>query len=228
MTRIGCVGVPRRKATLRLTTRGMAAAAAGLALLLGAGGVAAQGKAQKLSKNLVQRAEDTLKKIEEAEKQLEKVTERYGKLLDANKVKDRSQEHGKVQDELKNMENRTKDVRDKSRDMEKEASKFFSEWEKGLEDIKDTELRGLSRQGLTETRDGYGKIVSAGRATADQYDAFVTTLGNQLKYLEVDMSDAAIDKLKSSSQDLRGEAKELQSRVKGLKAEIKSYVAALQ
>ena len=86
----------------------------------------------------------------------------------------------------------------------------------------------LSRQGLTESQQGYGQIVAAGRSTADQYDAFVTTLGNQLKYLEVDLSDEAIAKLESSNQDLRGEAKELQSRVVGLKSEIKRYITALK
>jgi hypothetical protein len=228
MTTKGCVGVPRRNATLRLTTRGMVAAAAGLALLLGAGGVAAQGKAQKLSKKLVERAEETLKRIEEAEKQLEKVVDRYGKLMDANKAKDRIQENEKVADDAENLEERARDVRKKSGDMEKEASKFFSEWQKGLEEIKDAELRALSRERLTETQEGYGKIVAAGRASADQYDAFVTTLGDQLKYLEVDSSDEAVSKLKSSNQDLRGEAKELQSRVKGLKAEIKNCIQALK
>ena len=206
--------------------RWITAAVAGLALLLAAGPATAQGKTQKISKKLIERAEETLKKIEEAEKQLGKVTERYGKLLDANKVKDRVNENEKVGDELENLEERAKDVRQRSQDMEKEASKFFSEWEKGLDGIKDTELRALSRERLTEEQEGYGKIVSAGRASADQYDAFVTTLGNQLKYLDVDSSDEAVSKLKSSNQDLRGEAKELEARVKGLKSEIKDYIKA--
>lgn len=210
------------------TAKWVMATVAATALLLGPGEADAQGKAQKLSKKLVERAEDTLKKIEESEKQLGKVTERYGKLLDANKVKDRSKEHGKVEDELKNLEKRAKDVREKSRDMEKEASKYFSEWEKGLDKIKDAELRALSRESLTESQQGYGQIVAAGRGVADQYDAFVTTLGNQLNYLEVDMSDTAIEKLKSSNQDLRGEAKELEARVGGFEAEIKSYITALK
>jgi len=205
-----------------------AAAAAGLALLLGAGPLAAQGKVQKVSKKLVERAEDTQKSIAEAEKQLQKVVERYGKLVGGKNVKTRRNEHGKVRDEMKKLESRARTVRERSRDMESEASKFFKEWDKGLDGIKDPELKALSRQSMAESQQAYGQIVAAGRSVADQYDAFVTTLGNQLKYLEVDLSDKAIEKLKTSNQDLRGQAKELQSRVAGLKAEIQRYVAAMK
>jgi len=211
-----------------MTIKWVTPAVAGLALLVGAGPPGAQGKVQKVSKKLVERAEDTLKSIQEAEKQLQKVTERYGKLVGGKNVKTRRNEHGKVRDELKKLESRTKDVRERSRSMESEAAKFFKEWNKGLDGIKDAELRALSRQSMTESQEAYGRVVAAGRSAADQYDAFVTTLGNQLKYLELDLSDTAIEKLKSSNQDLRGQAKELQSRVGGLKAEIQSYVAAMK
>jgi chromosome segregation ATPase len=204
------------------------AALVGVALLLGGGSAVAQGKVQKVSKKLVDRAEDTLKKIKDAEKQLDKTTDRYGKLIDGKNVKARRKEHGKVRDEMKKLEKRARDVREKARDMEKEASKFFREWDKGLDGIKDPELRGLSRQSMTESQEQYGQIIRAGRSSADQYDAYVAMLANQLKYLELDMSDSAVEKLKSTNQDLRGEAKELESRVNGFKAEIQSYIAAMK
>jgi len=211
-----------------MTTEWVVAGVAGLGLLLGAGEAAAQGKVQKVSKNLVERAEETLKKIDEAQQRQAKVLERYGKLIDGKNVKARRGEHGKVRDELKDLEKRAQAVREKSRDMEKEASKFFKQWDKGLDSIKDAELRGLSRQSLTESQQAYGQIVTAGRSVADQYDAYTQMLGNQLKYLELDLSDTAIAKLKSSNQDLRGEAKELDSRVGGLKSEMLRYITALK
>jgi len=206
----------------------MATTAFGVALLLGMGNAAAQGKVQKVSKKLVDKAEDTVKKIGEAEKQLKKVTDRYGKLVGGKNVKTRRNEHGKVRDEMRKLEKRARDVRDNARDMEKEASKFFREWDKGLDGIKDPELRALSRQSMTESQQEYGQIITAGRSVADQYDAYTAMLGNQLKYLELDMSDSAIAKLKSTNQDLRGEAKELESRVGGFKSEIRRYIAALK
>jgi len=228
MSTNGLTGRPRQGAPAWPATRRIAVATVGIGLLLGAGQATAQGKVQKVSKKLVDRAEDTLKSIGEAEKQLKKVTDRYGRLVGGKNVKARRNEHGKVRDELKKLESRAKDVRGKSREMESEASKFFKEWDKGLDGIKDAELRALSRQSLAESQQGYGQVVAAGRSVADQYDAFVTTLGNQLKYLEVDLSDKAIEKLQGSNQDLRGQAKELESRVGGLKAEIGRYVAAMK
>jgi Protein of unknown function (DUF2959) len=206
----------------------VALGASALALLLGAGDTVAQGKVQKVSKKLIDRAEETLKSIKQAEKQLGKVTDRCGKLLAGKNVKARSNEQKKVRDELKKLENRAQGVRQDSQRMESEASKFFKEWDKGLTQIKDAELRSLGQQSLTDSQQRYGQIVAAGRSVADQYDAYVRMLGNQLKYLELDMSDAAMAKLKSSGQDLRGEAKELQSRVGGLKGEISRYVAAMK
>jgi chromosome segregation ATPase len=199
-----------------------------VAALVGAGSAAAQGKVQKVSKKLVDKAEDTLKKIKDAEKQLDKTTDRYGKLIDGKNVKARRKEHGKVADEMKKLGKRAKDVREKARDMEKEASKFFREWDKGLDKIKDPELRALSRQSMTESQEQYGQIITAGRTSADQYDAYVAMLGNQLQYLELDMSDGAIEKLKSTNQDLRGEAKELETRIGGFKGEIQRYITALK
>jgi len=212
----------------RETRMAAVVAVALVAALVGAGSATAQGKVQKVSKKLVDKAEDTLKKIKDAEKQLDKTTDRYGKLIDGKNVKARRKEHGKVTDEMKKLGKRAKDVREKARDMEKEASKFFREWDKGLDGIKDPELRALSRQSMTDSEEQYGQIIRAGRTTADQYDAYGAMLGNQLKYLELDMSDNAIEKLKSTNQDLRGEAKELESRVSGFKAEIKRYVKALK
>lgn len=209
-------------------SRLVAVVAVVLALLLGVGSALAQGKVQKVSKKLVDRAEDTVKKIKDAEKQLDKTTDRYGKLIDGKNVKTRRKEHGKVTDEMKKLEKRTKDVREKARDMEKEASKFFREWDKGLDKIKDPELRALSRQNMTESQEQYGQLIRAGRTSADQYDAYVGMLANQLKYLELDMSDGAIEKLKSTDQDLRGDAQQLEARIDGFKGEIQRYVAALK
>ena len=212
---------------MRATGR-VALGASALALLLAAGDAGAQGKVQKVSKKLVDRAEETAKKIADAEKQLDKVTDRYGKLVGGKNVKARRKAHGKVTDEMKNLGKRARSVREHARDMEKEASKFFREWDKGLDGIKDAELRALSRQSMTESQQQYGQIITAGRSVADQYDAYVVMLGNQLKYLELDLSDTAIEKLKSTNQDLRGEAKELQSRVGGLKSEMRRYIVALK
>jgi len=218
----------QRGAASRRAAGWIAAALAGAALILGPVSATAQGKVQKVSGKLLDRAGESLKKIGEAEKQLGKVMDRYGTMLDRKSVKDRRKGHAKVRDELKDLQKRVRDVRDASRDMEKEASRFFSEWQKGLDRLQDRELRSLSRQSLTASQESYGRIVAAGRDVADQYDAFAGTLGSQLQYLELDLSDEAIRKLESSNQDLRGEARELQSRVATLKTSIRAYINGLK
>ena len=57
---------------------------------------AAQGKTQKISKKLVDKAKDTVKEIEKVSKQLDKTMDQQRKLLSKKKVKDR---HLKVKKE---------------------------------------------------------------------------------------------------------------------------------
>ena len=186
-----------------------------------------QQKTQKLTKSLVDRAENTLKEINETEDQLRAVMEKYEKLLSKKSVEERRNEHKKIVQELGKLEDRAKDVRGCTQEMEEEANKFFAEWSSGLDGIGDAELRSISRQRLSQTQNGYGEIVSAGRLAADEYDVFVKALRDQLRYFELDMSDESVKKLKSVDRNLKGKVSALQARVRDLSATIERYVKAL-
>lgn len=191
------------------------------------GSASDQEKTQRLSKNLVERAKHTLEEIKETEDQLRAVMEKYEKLLSKKSVDERQSEHKKTSDELKKLEDRAKGLRECTRQMEQEANKFFAEWSKGLDGIGDTELSAISRDRLVQTQNGYGEIVTAGRLAADEYDAFVKALSNQLRYFELDMSDESVKKLKSGERNLKGKVTVLQTRIRDLSGTIERYVRAL-
>jgi len=184
-------------------------------------------KTQKLSQSLVDRAANTLEKIKETEDQLRAVMEKYEKLLSKRSVEERRNEHKKVVQELGKLEARAKGVRECTREMEEEADKFFAEWSGGLDGIGDAELSSISRQRLSETQNGYGEIVTAGRVAADEYDVFVKALRNQLRYFELDMSDESVKKLKSVDRSLKGKVSVLQARIRDLSGTIERYVKSL-
>jgi hypothetical protein len=188
----------------------------------------AQGKTQRIGKELAAKATETVKAIDAAEKQLDKVMNRYTKMLSEKNLKDRRKAHKATSEELRKLQGASKAVRERNRKMEREAGKLFAEWQKGLDAIQDQELRSLSRKRMTDSQQSYERIVEAGGNAATQYEAFVSTLTNQLKYLELDLSREAVAKLKSSKQDLRGEANELRARVDALKADIRRYTASLK
>ena len=88
-----------------------------IALVIGLTGVAGalgQGKTQKISKNLVNKAKDTAKEIEKVTKQLDKTMDQQRKLLGKEKVKDRRKEYKKLQNELEKMEEAVAKVRKKA------------------------------------------------------------------------------------------------------------------
>jgi len=196
--------------------------------LAGVAGATAQGKTQKISKNLVNKAKDTAKEIEKVTKQVDKTMDQQRKLLGKKKVKDRQKEYKKLKNELKKMEEAVAKVRKKAAEMEKEADKFFTEWNKGLARIEDEELRALSQDRFNSSRSQYAQIIGTGRLAATHYEDFVENLRNELSYLELDMSDEAIVQLGPKTQETAMQARELKNSVDSLTGKIEGYIAALQ
>ena len=188
----------------------------------------AQGKTQKISKNLVKRAEDMVKQVEKTRKQANKIVNKYDSIFSKNKVKDRQKECKNLNKEIKKTEDGVKDVRKHAENMQKEADKFFSEWSKGLTNIKDQELRGLSHDNMIESRDRYGLVIESGLRAGGLYESFVTDLKNQISYLELDMSDTAMEKLKPSQSETKIKAKSLLQSVDQLTKTTKGYISSMK
>ena len=110
-------------------------------------------KTQKISKNLIKRAEKSVEEIEKTEKQLEKTVKKYSDLLKKNKVKDRQKEYKKLNDELKKTDKRVGELRKRNDEVQKEANKFFTEWSKGLSKINDPQLQGDVLRFLSKKND---------------------------------------------------------------------------
>ncbi len=196
--------------------------------LTGAAGATAQGKTQKISKKLVNKAKDTAKEIEKVTKQLDKTMDQQRKLLSKKKVKDRRKEYKKLQNELEKMEEAVTKVRKKAEEMEKEADKFFTEWNQGLARIGNEELRALSQDRFNSSRIRYAQIIVTGRLAATHYDDFASNMKNELSYLELDMSDEAIALLGPKVEETASKARELKLSVDNLTGKIEGYLFALQ
>ena len=213
---------------LSLRTMTLASLLIAIAVYLHPGTALAQGKTQKISKNLVKRAEDMVKDVEKTKKQMNKTVGKYDSIFSKNKVKDRQKEYKNLNKEIKNTEDRVKDVRKRAENMQKEADKFFSEWSKGLTKIKDQELRGLSHESMTESRERYGRVIESALSAGGLYDSFLTDLKNQISYLELDMSDTAMEKLKPSRSEKKTKAKSLFQSVDQLMKTTKGYIQSMK
>ncbi len=201
---------------------------AGVGFLVLQGGAHAQSKVQKINKKLVERAEKSVEAIEKVETQLEKTVDKYHDLFKKDKVKDRRKELKKLGDELKKTEDRVADLRKRNEEMQKEAAKFFAEWSKGLQKIDDLELRGLSQTTLDEAQARYGEVIGSGQRAAERYQGFLSSLENQIAYLELDMSDAAVNKLEPSEKKAAAEASELFKSIGELNRVTKDYIKSMK
>ena len=196
--------------------------------LVGAASAGAQGKTQKISKDLHNKAKDTVKEIEKVTKQLDKTMEQQRKLLSKSKVKDRQKEHRKLQNELKKTEEAVARVRKKAEEMEKEADKFFTGWNAALADIQDEELREMSRERYESSRNRYAQIIGTGNLAANQYEEFVAGMKNELAYLDLDLSDEAIVQLGPKTRETAERAASLRISIDDLTHKIEGYMAALR
>ena len=188
----------------------------------------AQAKAQKISKNLIKRAEKTVEEIKKTEKQLDKTVKKYNDLLKKKNVKDRQKEYKKLNDELKKTEKNVGELSKRNDEMRKEANKFFSEWSTGLAKITDPPLQAAAKENLDKTRSRFGEITTAANRAGEHYNKFLTDLKNQINYLGLDMSDDAMSKLKTSGQTTNADAKALFKSIDDLADATKSYIKSLK
>jgi hypothetical protein len=190
--------------------------------------VHAQGKTQKISKDLVKRAEDMVKELDKTRKQADKTVGKYDSIFGKKSVKDRQKAYKDLNNEIKKTESAVKEVRKRGENMQKEADKFFSEWSKGLTKIQDTQLRGLSHDNMIENRDRYGEVIESGLKASGIYDSFLTDLKNHCAYLELDMSDTAMDKLKPNRDEAKAKAKTMFQSVDQLTKNTKNYISSMK
>ncbi len=185
-------------------------------------------KTQKLSENLIKRAEKTVEEIKKTEKQLDKTVKKYNDLLKKKKVKDRQKEYKKLNDELKKTEKHVGDLTKSNAETQKEANRFFTEWSKGLGKIEDPQLRAAAQDNLDKTRSRYGEITTADSKFGEHYNKFLTDLKNQISYLNLDMSDDAVSKLKTNQKTTNANAKALFKSIDDLADATKDYIKSLK
>jgi hypothetical protein len=190
--------------------------------------VTAQGRTQKISKKLVERAEDMVKDVGKTRAQVVKSVGKYNAVFQGSKLKDRQKAYTSLLNEIKKTEEMVKQVRKDADTMQKEADKFFNEWNKGLTKVTDNELRLLGFKNMTEGRERYGKVVESGLKAGSLYGAFVTDLKNQCSYLELDMSDAAMTRLGPNREQTSTRAATLYQSVDELTSATRGYIASMK
>ena len=97
--------------------------------LISVGQAAAQGEGHKRAKEVVKKIEESAKEMKETRKRFEKALEGYESILAAGAGDRQSRYKGLVKEQEK-CEERIKKLKERGKEMKKQADKFYKEWRK--------------------------------------------------------------------------------------------------
>jgi chromosome segregation ATPase len=157
---------------------------------------------------LIERAEKIVKELKDSRKQVKKTLEAYEKMMKKNGDNRRSA-YEKVTEEKKKCEKRAEETRKRIHEMEKQATKFFGEWEKNLKDIESEELRERSRQRKEDYHLRLERASVSGKDVKVELDSFLANLGDHLTYLEYDLNATSAKSLEADWDKLDQQASQL-------------------
>jgi hypothetical protein len=198
-----------------------------IALTLTAGIALAQDEGIKRIERLTKRAEDSVKKIQETEQQLQKTLILYNSIMD-NSAEDLAKTYRDLVKAVERSEKNAEETRKNSELMEQEAHNHFAEWTKNLESITSENLRKRSQERLNETRLQYSEILRSGRSARGEFDAFIDALRDQIVYLGYDLNPAAVASLKEDAAKLNEQANGLFKMIDDVVNSSNEYIRSLQ
>ena len=187
----------------------------------------AQSEGLERIKILTKRAEDTVKKIEETEKQLQGTINIYNSIVDSSNTDARKAYRDLVK-AVERCESLADDTRKNSELMEQEAHNHFAEWTKNLEGISNENLRQRSQDRLNETRLQYGEILHSGRSARSEFDTFIAALRDQIVYLGYDLNPTAVASLEKDAAKINEQAGALFKMIDEVVLSSKEYIKSIQ
>ena len=179
-----------------------------LGLLISVGSVAqAQSSGHKKTDKLIYKAQQTNSAIKATNLQVKKTLEAYNYIIDGKTTDPRS-EYKRLVKDIGKCEKARDDVRVKAGSMQKVADTFFADWETSLAGFNSEDMRAKSEARMNETKDNYLKIFEAGGKAGDEFDAFISNLDDQVRFLGHDLNPSAIAELTDEAAALNKQADE--------------------
>ena len=177
-------------------------------LLVSLGTVAeAQSAGHKKTDKLIYKAQQTTSSIRATNLQVKKTLEAYNYIVEG-KTDDPRAEYKKLVKDIGKCEKARNDVLTKAESMQKAADVFFADWDASLAGFNSEDMRAKSEARMAETKDSYAKIFEAGGQAGDEFDAFISTLDDHVRYLGHDLNPSAIADLTDEAAELNKQADE--------------------
>jgi len=191
----------------------------GIIVCLALGGTATQAQ-----KNTAKQAESLSKAADNAKKQvggvvdhLSKMLAGYNSIIDGS-AKNAQSAYKKLAGDLKSTEKMIQGANKSVQALNKEAGKFFADWEKDLGEYSNEDLKQKSMARLEKAKAQYTTLGEKLGEARSVFAPLVQNLNDQILFLGRDLSPEAIDDLKDEAEALNQQVDEVSKKVNELVA----------
>jgi uncharacterized protein YoxC len=199
--------------------------AAIVCLIVGGSTIQAQQKTAKQAESLSKSADNAKKQVSGVVEHLGKMLQGYNSIIDG-KAKNPQSAYKKLTGDLKSTEKMLQGAQKSLQALNKEAGKFFTDWEKDLGDFSNEDLKQKSMARLEKSKGEYEALGKALGQAGEAFGPLVQNLNDQILFLGRDLSPEAIEDLQGEAEALNEQAKDVTEGVKTLVASADAKPAA--
>ena len=101
----------------------------------------------------------------------------------------------------KKLASMSKSVDAKAADMKKRAAAYFAEWDKGMTNISNSELRATSESRRADVSNSFNEVASSLKKSKEAFDPFLSDLKDIQQVLDLDLTQGGIASIQKVAED---------------------------
>lgn len=198
-----------------------------LFVLLGGVSIYAQSKTAKEAENLKKTADAAEKSIQDVVEHVKGMLATYNSIV-GGEAKNAQSDYKKLASDLKSSDKKIQNATKGLDSMNKQAEKFFGQWEKELDAYSSDSMREKSSKRLDTAKQRFEHLGQTLDEASKSFEPLMQNLNDQILFLGRDLSPDAIAELQDEAAELNQQAEDVFSNIETLMAKAKEDDAALQ
>jgi chromosome segregation ATPase len=179
-----------------------------LAALFLSAAVASAQEGVKETEQFIKAGEKTSESIAEAKQQMQTTLTNYSELL-GKSATDMKDSYKKLVKNIKETDEKIADARERVTKMQETGKTYFDGRAVTIKKIQDPTLQTQAQERLTASQRGFDGVLTSLRQTRESLDPVRKELGDQVKYLESDLSPSGTASLKPQAEKTKAGASDV-------------------
>jgi len=175
---------------------------------------------------LVQRVKDTKKDQEQTKEQLQTTMEAFQQLT-GFQGGDLEKSYKKLNGEYERAQSQADKVHGRIQSIDQVSNDLFSEWQKEIDEMRNTQLKSRSRSMLTDAKQRQAVYMKAMRKTEDQMTPVLTAFRDQVLFLKHNLNARAIGSLKGTAKSINTDVSALMQSIDNSMQEADKLISSL-